>query len=126
MTPAKMLLACFVILTCLAAFSVQAKQSSGDPKHGKELYDSICTGCHSLDANRVGPMHRGVYGRKAGSVAGYDYSPALKHSGLTWNTATLNKWLAGPEKLVPGQKMNIQMDSPLDRADVIAYLKSAH
>lgn len=109
---------------CFAALLVAAKPIGGDSRHGKALYTKICTGCHSLDANRVGPMHRGVFGRKAGSVPGFDYSPALKGSGVVWNETTLDKWLAGPENFIPGQKMNVAVEDPKSRADIIAYLKS--
>lgn len=90
--------------------------------HGEELYQS-CQDCHSLDTNDVGPKHRGVFGRKAGSVPGYSYSAALKSSGITWNEDTLDKWLTDPQKLVPGSKMFFHLDAAQDRADVIEYLK---
>lgn len=68
-------------------------------------------------------MHRGVYGRRAGSVPDFAYSEALKKSGIVWNEATLNAWLTDPQRLVPGQQMNYSVPNPQDRADVIAYLK---
>ena len=71
----------------------------------------------------MGPRHRGVVGRRAGSVADYNYSAALKSSGLTWDEATLDRWLTNPSALVPGTKMFFKLDSPQDRADVIAYLE---
>ena len=71
----------------------------------------------------MGPRHRGVVGRRAGTVDGYAYSPALKNSGLLWDRATLDQWLAGPQKLVPGAKMFFSLAKPEDRADVIAYLE---
>ncbi len=90
--------------------------------HGEEVYQS-CQDCHSLDTNDIGPMHRGVFGRKAGSVADYSYSPELRNSGITWNEDTLQRWLTDPQKLVPGAKMFFHLDSAQDRADVIEYLK---
>jgi cytochrome c len=90
--------------------------------HGEELYQS-CQDCHSLDSNDVGPKHRGVFGRKAGAVSDYSYSPALKSSGITWTEDTLDKWLTDPQKLVPGSKMFFHLDAAQDRADVIEYLK---
>jgi cytochrome c len=90
--------------------------------HGEELYQS-CQDCHSLDTNDVGPKHRGVFGRKAGSVPDYNYSAALRNSGITWNDVTLDKWLTDPQKLVPGAKMFFHLDSAQDRADVIEFLK---
>jgi cytochrome c len=103
----------------IAISSVRAAPSAA---HGEELYQS-CQDCHSLDSNDVGPKHRGVFGRKAGSVPDYSYSAALKGSGITWNEDTLDKWLTDPQKLVPGSKMFFHLDAAQDRADVIEYLK---
>jgi len=89
------------------------------------LYQA-CTGCHSLDDNDVGPKHRGVVGRKAGTVPGYAYSAALKGSGLTWTPANLDRWLTNPQKLVPGAKMYFSIANPKQRADIIAYLAQQH
>jgi cytochrome c len=88
------------------------------------LYESRCIGCHSLDSNRTGPAHRGVFGRLAAVVPGYDYSPALKASGLIWTKENLDLWLTDPEKLVPGQKMGYSVTDARDRSDLVAYLKS--
>ena len=95
---------------------------NGDSVHGKTLYQG-CQACHAVEENDLGPRHRGVVGRRAGSVADYNYSVALKNSGLTWNEATLDRWLTNPSALVPGTKMFFKLGSPQDRADVIAYLK---
>lgn len=95
---------------------------NGDPAHGKTLYQG-CQACHSVEDNDLGPRHRGVVGRRAGSVADYNYSAALKSSGLTWDEATLDRWLTNPSALVPGTKMFFKLDSAQDRADVIAYLE---
>jgi cytochrome c len=94
----------------------------GDPVHGKALYQA-CAACHSIDENDLGPKHRGVFGRSAGSVADYSYSAALKTSGLRWDTSTLDRWLANPSQLVPGTKMYFKIDDSKSRADVIAYLE---
>lgn len=93
----------------------------GDPVAGGKLY-AACMGCHSLDDNDVGPLHRGVVGRPAGSVHGYAYSAALKGSGIVWTAAMLDRWLANPQKLVPGSKMYFSVAKAQDRADIVAYL----
>lgn len=98
--------------------------TQGDPVRGHALYQSRCTACHSLDQSRIGPAQRGVFDRLAGSVPGFDYSPALKRSGVRWTPANLDRWLANPEALVPGQKMGYQVADPLDRQDLIAFLAS--
>ena len=96
---------------------------TGDPQRGKTLYGG-CQGCHSLDDNDVGPRHRGVVGRKAGSVPDYAYSSALKASGIVWDKASLDRWLTNPQKLVPGAKMFFSIPDAQVRADIIAYLSS--
>ena len=95
----------------------------GDVAHGETVYEK-CMGCHSLDANRVGPMHRGVFGRVAGGVEGYRYSSALRNSGITWNEETLDAWLTDPGKFIRGSAMGFRLSDAQDRADVIAYLQS--
>jgi cytochrome c len=102
-----------------------APPPAGDAGSGKQLYQS-CMGCHSLDENDVGPKHRGVVGRKAGIVPGYAYSAALKGSGIVWTPAMLDRWLQGPQKLVPGVKMYFTVANPKNRADIIAYLAQQH
>jgi cytochrome c len=94
----------------------------GDSVRGKALYRG-CEACHSVEDNDLGPRHRGVVGRLAGSVEDYSYSKALKQSGLTWNESTLDQWLTNPSDLVPGTKMFFKLDDPQARADVIAYLE---
>ena len=95
---------------------------AGDAARGETLYEA-CQDCHSLDKNDVGPRHRGVFGRKAASLPDYDYSDALKSANIVWNEETLDKWLTDPQAVAPGAKMFFHLDSPQDRADVIAYLK---
>jgi cytochrome c len=96
---------------------------AGDAARGQTLYDSRCGACHSIDANRVGPAHQGVFGRKAGSARDYEYSNALKASKIVWNEKTLGEWLANPEKADTGPAHGLLGSEPADRADLIAYLK---
>jgi cytochrome c len=110
-------------ISLVGAITVAAETPlNGDSVHGKMLYQG-CQACHAVEENDLGPRHRGVVGRRAGSIADYNYSAALKNSGLTWDEATLDRWLTNPSALVPGTKMFFKLDSPQDRADVIAYLK---
>jgi len=109
-------------MTWAVALATPASGSPiGDPVRGRSLY-AACMGCHAIDDNDVGPRHRGVVGRRAGIVPGYAYSSALKASGLTWTPANLERWLAGPQKLVPGARMFFSLAKAKDRADIIAYL----
>lgn len=100
-----------------------ADAAAADAARGQDLYESRCGGCHSLDANRVGPAHRGVFGRTAGTAPGFSYSPAVKNSGVVWNDRTLDAWLTNPQALIPGQRMNFRVATAEDRADIIAYLR---
>ena len=96
--------------------------AAGDAAHGATIYRN-CMICHSLDNNGIGPRHRDVFGRKAGSVPDFDYSAALKGSGIVWNETTLDQWLTNPQAVVPGTKMMFSVGNAQDRADVIAFLK---
>lgn len=105
------------------ALGMTASVQAADAAHGQELYESRCGGCHSLDSNRVGPAHRGVFGRKAGTAPGFNYSPAVKNSAVVWGEKTLDAWLTNPQALIPGQRMNFRVATAEDRADIIAYLR---
>jgi cytochrome c len=94
----------------------------GDAARGADVYEGSCGGCHSLDANRIGPAHRGVVGRKAGMAPDFSYSPALKESGVEWTPANLDKWLTDPQGFVKGARMGFRLADAQRRADVIAYL----
>jgi len=100
-----------------------AALAAGDPKAGEAVY-SRCLACHSLEVNRTGPKHCGLFGRRAGSVPGYDYSPAMNRSKLVWSEKTLDRYLADPLKTVPGTTMTYAgVPDVKERADLIAYLK---
>lgn len=86
-----------------------------------------CKACHSVTPgqNMIGPSLAGVYGRKAGTEAGFAYSEPLKNSGITWNDAALDIWLTSPAKDVPGTRMIFAgYADPAQRKQVIAYLKT--
>lgn len=115
------LVASFLLAGLLAQTGASARPV-GDPVRGERVYER-CAGCHSLDRNRVGPAHRGVFGRKAGAGVDYRYSRALKDSGIVWDEETLELWLAEPGNFVPGSRMGYRLSNPQDRADVIAFLR---
>lgn len=86
-----------------------------------------CKACHAVEPGKhgIGPSLAGVYGTKAGELAGFEFSPALKASGLTWDDATLDKWLTAPMRLVPGTRMSYAgLSDPAKRAELVAYIKS--
>ncbi len=93
-------------------------------ENGKQLYAQHCAACHSAEYNGIGPLHAGVFGRKAGSVPSFTYSPAVKASSVVWGTDTLSQWLADPEALIPGQKMWMKVEDANARQDLVAYLKT--
>ncbi|WP_225770010.1 cytochrome c family protein [Inquilinus sp. Marseille-Q2685] len=108
--------------TLLFVSTIQPTRADGDPARGESVFKR-CTACHAATIqNRVGPGLAGVIGRPAGSVVGYKYSPALAASGLTWDEATLDRFLEAPTRLVPGTRMTIALPKADDRQDVIAYL----
>lgn len=86
---------------------------------------AICRSCHSVEAGRngVGPTLHGIVGSKAGDVAGFPFSPALKQSGITWDRQSLDTWLQGPMKMVPGTRMVIAVPDPAKRKAIIDYLE---
>jgi cytochrome c len=103
--------------------SEAALAGDGDAVHGKAVFEKRCTGCHAIEADREGPRLAGVYGRKAGSVAGFAYSPGLKNSGITWTDETLERWLSDPDLVVKDNNMSIGVPGAEERRDLIAYLK---
>jgi cytochrome c len=111
------------ILTVAIGWSIN--KAHAQISTGVTLYEAKCGGCHSLDANRIGPAHRGVVGRKPGNVAGFAYSSALKKLGGVWTPARLDAWLQGPQKFAPGSKMFLTVTDPTTRTAIIAYLASA-
>ena len=92
-------------------------------KTGKELFEKRCGGCHALDRDKEGPRLGGVYGRTAGKVESFGYSDALRQSGITWKGETLEKWLADPEAVVPGNDMAFRVEKAEERRAIVEYLR---
>ena len=97
--------------------------SAGDASRGQALFEKRCVGCHSLSANHEGPRLQGVFGRPAGSVADYAYSPSLKKANVMWDEATLDRWLTDPDAFLPGNNMDFLISKPQERKDLIAFLR---
>jgi cytochrome c len=106
-----------------AEVSEKTSAGEGDAARGKVVFEKRCTGCHAMDADREGPRLAGVYGRKAGSVAGFNYSAGLKNSGITWTDATLERWLSDPDLVVKDNNMGFAVPKAEERRDLIAFLK---
>lgn len=94
----------------------------GDAARGNAVFQKRCTGCHSLDGEREGPRLRGIAGRKAGSIPGFEYSAGLKNSGIIWDRASLERWLRGPDRMVPDTAMDFRVPKAQERADLVAFL----
>lgn len=104
-----------------------AARADGDPAKGEAKFQE-CAACHKLEAgvNNVGPSLHGIIGRKAGEIADFRYSPAIKRSGITWTAESLDAFLKEPQALVPANRMPYAgLADPAARADLIAYLQKA-
>lgn len=101
--------------------------AAGDAAAGKTLFTQKCSICHAPveGQNKIGPSLWGVVGRKAGSLAGYSYSDAMKNANRTWDEATLSDYLTNPRQKIPGVKMIfVGLPNETDRQNVIAYLST--
>ena len=114
-----------VLAAGLAAFG-SGSASAQDAAAGERVF-AQCRACHQVGEtakNAVGPVLNGLIGRAAGSVEGYNYSPANKNSGLTWDEATFRDYIKDPKAKVPGTKMiyaGLKDEKRID--DLLAYLK---
>ncbi len=102
-------------------------RADGDAARGEAKFQE-CAACHKLETgvNNVGPSLHGIIGRKAGEVADFRYSPAIKRSGITWTADTLDAFIKEPQALVPANRMPYAgLADPAARADLIAYLQKA-
>jgi cytochrome c len=101
---------------------------AADPAAGKAVFNR-CRICHTLEAggrNGAGPNLHGLFGRKAGAVEHFTYSPALKDSGIVWDEATLARYLHDPKRLIPGTRMAFPgIENGKEVADLLAYLRDA-
>ena len=101
--------------------------AEGDAAKGEQKFQD-CAACHKLEpnANAVGPTLHHVFGRKAGEISQFRYSPAMKRSGITWSAETLDAFLADPQAVVPANRMPYAgMTDAAERADLIAFLQKA-
>jgi len=122
----------FLIALAVAAASsllIAVPARAQNAEAGQKTFKQQCGLCHDVAAgkNRVGPSLFAVVGRKSGGVEGFHYSDGNKNSGLTWDQATLDKYLADPRGTVPGTTMTYAgVKSDEQRRDIIAYLSTLH
>ena len=113
-------------LAALLLIGAAGVGQAADLKLGEAVY-ARCLGCHALAYDRTGPRHCGLFGRHAGSVPGFAYSPAMKNAGVVWNARTLDWFLCNPTKAIPGTSMGYAgVTDDKERAALIAYLKEAN
>jgi cytochrome c len=110
------------IFFAIAAASAGGARAQG--ANGEDIFNTRCVMCHAPTGGGEGPSLKGVVGRKAASAPGFEYSPALKASGLTWTPAELDRFLTDPQKALPGTAMVVSVPDPAERAALIDYLKS--
>jgi len=113
------------VMASLALAGLGTQAQAADPAAGKAVFSSVCSICHAVQAgkNGIGPSLFDVVGRKTGSVPGFHYSPANLNANLTWDQATLDKYLQSPRTVIPGTIMTYAgLKDDTKRADLIAYL----
>lgn len=118
-----------VIVAGLATAAAPAVAQSGEASKGQRVFNTQCRACHTLEkdgAQATGPNLHGLFGRKAGTSAGYAYSDAMKDSGIVWDDTTLADYNRDPKGKVPGTKMLYNgVKNAGQLADLVAYLKEA-
>jgi cytochrome c len=112
------------IIAGALALTSTAALSQGDAAEGEKVFNK-CKACHAVDEpqNKIGPHLVGIFGRPAGSVEDFNYSDAMKESGVTWNEETIAAYLADPRGYIKGNRMALAGLEEEEIADLIAYLK---
>ena len=119
------LVAAAALLAAAQILATDAARAEGDAARGQMLY-ADCVVCHSVErgVHGIGPSLYDIIGRRAGEVAEYRYSRALRNSGLTWTAEALDTFIGDPQATVPANRMPYSgMTDAGERADLIAYLR---
>jgi cytochrome c len=116
-----------MVLSVAVAAAQETVGRSAAPEDGQLLFNNACRTCHTLKEgdNRLGPNLHRIVGRKVGSLPNYGYSSAMKGADLTWDEATLDRFIANPDQALPGHNMKPYggLASAEDRKKIIAYLR---
>ncbi|MBB5050479.1 cytochrome c [Afipia massiliensis] len=114
------------VFAIAAGFLSTVSASAQDAAAGEKVF-AQCKACHQVGEtakNAVGPLLNGLFGRKSGTIDGFNYSPANKNSGITWDEATFREYIKDPKAKIPGTKMIFTgLKNPQQVEDIIAYLK---
>ena len=116
------------LLLCTALAGRAAADTPADDAYarGARVYER-CAACHALESDRTGPRHCGLFGRRAGSVPGFSYSPAMRRAGFVWNERTLDRFLRSPVTAVPGTSMGYDgVKDDAERQDLIVFLREVN
>ena len=114
------------VFVALLAVAGSGEVRAQDAAAGEKVF-GVCKACHQIGEtakNNVGPQLNGIIGRKAGTVAGYNYTAANKDSGITWDEATFREYIKDPKAKIPGTKMiyaGLKDEKRID--DLLAFLK---
>ena len=114
-----------MLLAAMALLAPAAARGEGDAEAGKTAFGRRCAVCHAVaeGQNKVGPSLHGVVGRASGSAAGFNYSPAMKDAGKTWDAAAIDTYLQDPTATVPGNRMILAgIKDEAERQNIIAFL----
>jgi cytochrome c len=115
-----------LLLSCSGA--QEAVSQGGDVTSGQQVFNNACRTCHTTkqDDNRLGPHLNNIIGRRAGSLPDYDYSSAMRGAGFSWDKEKLERFIADPDELVPGNRMKPYdgLASDADRARIVTFLQS--
>ena len=120
-----MMRSALILLATASVFAAGIARADGDAKRGEKLFEE-CRACHATErgAHGVGPTLYGVFGRRAGALDDFRYSPALKKSGITWTAQVMDAYVGDPQKAVPANRMPYGgMPEARDRADLVVYMQ---
>ena len=116
------------VIAVIALAASTGPSRAQDAAAGEQVFRRMCMPCHDVGEEakvKLGPPQNGLDGRKAGTIEGFNYSPANKNSGITWNDETFAKYIKAPMQEMPGTKMAfVGIKNEKDIADLWAYLKS--
>jgi cytochrome c len=119
-----------IAVFCAAVLCEPDPSQAQNLAEGRKLFERTCTPCHNYDRDGELDMYGqtlnlyGVVGRKAASVAGFDYSEGLRRSGIVWNEAIIDTFITAPKKLIPGTRMELPgVEDEKTRTSIVRYLR---